>query len=98
MLFDFHTQQWTRLAEAALLNGDGLTWSKDAKSLYFQDLLGRNEAVYSARIDNRKIELAASFEALLRNGAVRVTLSGIGPDGRLIVAVDRGGSNALALP
>lgn len=97
MLFDTRTKQWARLAQGALVNGDGLSWSRDGKFLYFQDLLGANEAVYRVRIDSRKIQVAASFEALLRNGASRVALTGMGLNGEFIVDVNRGGSDIYAL-
>lgn len=97
MLFDVHTQRWAQLAEAVVLNGDGLTWSPDGQFLYFQDLLGKNEAIYRVRVDTRKIELATLVDPLLRNGASRVTLTGIAPEGTLILSVDRGGADIYAL-
>lgn len=97
MLYDFRTHHWRELAEATVLNGGGMSWSPDGKFLYFQDLLGKNEAVKRIRMDNRKIEVAGSFEVLLRNGVQRVAMTGLAPDGALIVDVDRGGSDIYSL-
>lgn len=97
MLFDTRTKEWSQLAQGSLVNGDGLAWSRDGKFLYFQDLLGKNEAVNRIRMDNRKIELAASFEGLLRNGVQRVAMTGLAPDGAFILDVDRGGADIYAL-
>jgi Tol biopolymer transport system component len=97
MLYDFRTQQWTQLAQATVLNDDAMIWSPDGKFLYVQDILGKNEAVNRIRIDNRKTEVVASFETLLRNGVQRVALSGFAPDGTFVVNVDRGGSDIYAL-
>lgn len=97
LLYDFRAQHWTQLAAPTVLNGNGITWSKDSKFLYFQDFLGKDEALYRVRLDNRKIEVVASFETLLRNGAQRVAFNGIAPDGSFTLSVERGGSDIYAL-
>jgi Tol biopolymer transport system component/DNA-binding winged helix-turn-helix (wHTH) protein len=96
MLLDLHTQKWTELADATLLNG-ALTWSKDGKDLYYQDLLGKNQPVYRIHLADRKREVVTTFETFLKGGVHRAALMGLTPDGSLIVRLDRGGADIYAL-
>jgi len=96
MLFDVRTRQWTPLAQATLLNG-GLAWAKDGNSLYYQDLLAAKEPVYHLRLSDRKREVLASFELLLRGGVQRIFFLGLAPDGSLVLSLDRNTADIYAL-
>jgi DNA-binding winged helix-turn-helix (wHTH) protein/Tol biopolymer transport system component len=97
MLFDLRTQQWTQLAEATLLNGGGMAWSKDGECLYYQDWLAANEPVYCLRLSDRKRELVTSFESFLRGGVHRVAFNGLAPDGSLILSLSRNNADIYSL-
>lgn len=97
MLYDFRTRHWAQLAEATVMNGDYMTWTTDSRCLYFQDILGKGEALNRVCMSDRKPQVAVSFEPLLRNGVQRAGFNGFAPDGAIIVSVDRGGSDIYAL-
>jgi Tol biopolymer transport system component/DNA-binding winged helix-turn-helix (wHTH) protein len=96
MLLDLRTQRWKELAEGTLLSG-ALKWSPDAKSLYFQDLLATNEAVYRVRLSDHKREQVASFEVFLRAGISRCGFVDLAPDGSLIAVLLRNHADIYAL-
>lgn len=97
MVYNFRTTRWSRLAGVTVMNGDGITWSSDSTCIYFQDILGKAEALNRVCMSDRAPQVAASFEPLLRNGVQRAAFNGFAPDGSLIVAVDRGGADIYAL-
>jgi Tol biopolymer transport system component/DNA-binding winged helix-turn-helix (wHTH) protein len=96
MVLDLHAQKWSELDKAKLLNG-ALTWSKDGKDLYYQDLLATAQPIYRIHIRNRKRELVATFETFLKGGIHRAGLIGMAPDGSLIARLDRGNSDIYFL-
>jgi Tol biopolymer transport system component/DNA-binding winged helix-turn-helix (wHTH) protein len=95
-LLDLRTQKWTDLAKAVFLNG-ALCWSKDGKELYYQDVLDTNQPIFKIRMRDRKREFVTNAEPFLRSGTQRMLLSGLAPDGSLIVKLDRGGADIYAL-
>lgn len=97
MVYDFRAMRWSRLADVTVLNGDALTWTPDSRCLYFQDILGKDEALNRVCMTDRTSQVVVSFESLLRNGVQRAAFNGFAPDGSVIVSVDRGGADIYAL-
>jgi Tol biopolymer transport system component/DNA-binding winged helix-turn-helix (wHTH) protein len=96
MVLDLHARKWSELDKATLLSG-ALTWSKDGKHLYYQDLLATDQPIYRIQIRNRKRELVTTFETFLKGGIHRAGLIGLAPDGSLIARLDRGNSDIYSL-
>lgn len=96
LVFDTRTQEWNEIAQGNLLNG-ALKWSRDGKYLYFQDLLGGNQAVYRVRLSNNRREEVVNFEAFIRAGLPRCALADIAPDGSLIATLLRNHADIYAL-
>ena len=95
MLFDFRSRQWSELAQGRLISG--LAWSRDGKSLYFQDLAEPNQPVYRLGLKDHKRQLVASFETLLHTGIQRCGFIGLTPEGALTLAVLRNHADIYAL-
>lgn len=96
MLFDLHTQKWTELSRATLLNST-MKWSSGGSFLYFQDLLAPNEPVYRIRIKNQQREEVMNFEPYIRAGVPRCALVGLAPDGSILASLLRNHSDVYAL-
>lgn len=56
-----------------------------------------NQPVYRLRLSDRKRELVATFETVLRSGIQRCGFLGLAPDGSLIAAVVRTNADIYAL-
>jgi Tol biopolymer transport system component/DNA-binding winged helix-turn-helix (wHTH) protein len=95
MLFDFRGHTWKEIAHGTLLTQ--LAWSRDAKCLYFQDLLDEGEPLYRVRVTDAKVERVMSFESMLQAGAIRCAFAGLTADGRPLVLVTRGGGDIYGL-
>jgi len=96
LLFDVRSQKWAELAQGTSIGGF-LCWSRDGAYLYFQDLLAPNEAVYRIRIRDRKLEVVASFESLIKSGVQRCAFMELAPDGSLVVTLLRNHADIYAL-
>jgi Tol biopolymer transport system component len=96
VLFDVATQSWTELAQGSSIAGF-LKWSKDGASLYYQDLLAPNEAVYRIRTKDHRREEIVNFGSLIREGASRCAFIDLAPNGSLVVSVLRNHADIYAL-
>jgi len=96
MLFSFHTQEWIQLARANLVFGLAW-WSKDSKSLFYQDLLAPGEPIYRLFVANHRQEIVATFDQFLRGSASRGAFLGLGPDESLLAVLSRNDSDIYAL-
>ncbi|HKW60899.1 MAG TPA: winged helix-turn-helix domain-containing protein [Candidatus Acidoferrum sp.] len=96
MLFDARSETWTELAQGTSITST-LRWSRDGAFLYFQDLLGPNEAVNRIRIRDRKREEVANFETFIRSGVPRCAFIDLAPDGSVVVALLRNHADIYAL-
>ena len=95
MLFNFQTRRWNVMAHGHLLSA--LTWSPDARYLYFEDILEPKEPIYRMRPSDSKPERWTDFDALLQSGAIRCQFAGLGPDGSVLAAINRGGNDVYEL-
>jgi Tol biopolymer transport system component/DNA-binding winged helix-turn-helix (wHTH) protein len=96
MLFDSTSGKWTELARARLLFGLPL-WSRDGRSLYYQDLLAPDQPVYRLHLDTNKEEVVIAFKDFLQGSAIRAALIGLAPDGSLLALLTRNDSDIYAL-
>jgi serine/threonine protein kinase len=96
MLFDFQTQKWAEIAGGGKLFVH-LESTRDAKYIYFQDLLQPGEPLYRVRAGASKPERVMSFESVLRTGVIRCAFAGLTADGSPIVVANRGGTDVYAL-
>jgi Tol biopolymer transport system component/predicted Ser/Thr protein kinase len=85
-LYDFHTQEWTRLY------GDGLadwpTWTRDGSAVYFWAVpRARSEetGVYRIHIRDGRLERVASAPDFARDGFWTPPYWGLAPDGSLLM-------------
>jgi Tol biopolymer transport system component/DNA-binding winged helix-turn-helix (wHTH) protein len=95
MLFDFKSHQWKEIAHGNSLSA--LTWSSNAKYLYFEDILGPHEPVYRIRPTGGQAERVIDFETVLGTGASRCQFIGFAPDGSVMAIVSRGSADIYAL-
>jgi DNA-binding winged helix-turn-helix (wHTH) protein/Tol biopolymer transport system component len=95
MLYDTRLQKWREIARGRLLNP--VRWSKDSRSLYYQDMLAEGLPAFRFSIAVNKPEPFADFETLLHAGYVRCQLLGFAPDGSLVVALRRNQVNVYRL-
>lgn len=94
-LFEFATQRWTELARGALLSSP--TWSRDSKSLYYQDLLAPEEPVYRFVMSTRQSEKVLDFSSLLHSGLLRCGFEGLAGDGSIMAVASRGEGDVYRL-
>jgi len=95
LLYDFLTEKWSDVAEGGLLGAP--FWTSGSSSLYFQDQLGSEQAIYRVNIANRQVEKVFSCGEILRGSPSHCIFSGLGLDGSLYVMVERGLTDIYAL-
>jgi Tol biopolymer transport system component len=93
-LLDLKTHQWSEVARGTLLSYP--VWSADSV-LYFQDILSPGEPVYRFQPGGSAPQRAYGFEDILESHGLRCAFLGFGPDGSLLVQVNRGGGDVYAL-
>jgi len=93
-LLDLRTHRWSEVAHGTLISFP--VWSADS-ILYFQDILAPGEPVYRFKNGASGPQRVYSFEDILQTGAMRCAFWGFGPDGSLLVQVNRGGGDIYAL-
>jgi DNA-binding winged helix-turn-helix (wHTH) protein/Tol biopolymer transport system component len=95
MLFDFDTRQWAQVAQGTLLTG--MSWSRDGKDLYFQDLIEVGQPVYRLCPSDHHRERVTGCEKLLQAEVFRCGLAGLAPDDSLLLQLRRGWADIYAL-
>ena len=78
LLFDTKTQKWTKLASGETLHNP--LWSRNAKTIYFQDLGATGQPIYRVRIATAQIERVAGSDALRRSDIIYSAFTGLTPD------------------
>ncbi|HUI52366.1 MAG TPA: winged helix-turn-helix domain-containing protein [Terriglobales bacterium] len=98
MLFDCSTQRWTELNA----KGGSMSWSRDARYIYFQDwsdpaqLLGNR--IVRLRLDSRKIENIVDLKSLGRlSTGTNMEWFGLAPDDSPLFARDISNTEIYAL-
>lgn len=93
-LWDTLEHKWRVIAHGEAL---GISvWSPDSRYLYFQDVLGKGEALLRFDIENGKVEQVADFSETLRSGVDRCAIFSIEPDGAPIIGFNRGAYDLFA--
>jgi Tol biopolymer transport system component/DNA-binding winged helix-turn-helix (wHTH) protein len=84
MLFDVRARKWTQLAAATVVHGT--FWSRDSRSLYYQDLFGsRKQPIYRIDIGTRHVTKVADISQFLRSDVRNYLFTGLAPDNSCIV-------------
>jgi Tol biopolymer transport system component len=89
-LFDFSQQRWSEIAHGNWISLP--VWSKDAKFLYYQDLLKSGEPLFRYRLSDATTEEVFNFESLLKTNSTRCLFIGLTPDGALLVRASGAGN------
>jgi Tol biopolymer transport system component/DNA-binding winged helix-turn-helix (wHTH) protein len=88
LLYDFETEKWMLLAGGGLL---GTTyWTADSSSIYFQDQLDHEQAIFSVNVATHQRKKIFNCEAILRGIPSHCVFSGVGRDRSLYVMVEGG--------
>jgi Tol biopolymer transport system component/DNA-binding winged helix-turn-helix (wHTH) protein len=96
MLFDVHARKWTQLA--ATITVHGVFWSKDSRSVYYQDAFGSlQQPIFRVDIVTRKIEKVADTSNFMRSDVRNYSLTGLAPDDSCIVRLTRANSDVYAV-
>ena len=97
MLLDFTTQKWSKwLTEPGNLSYP--TWSKDSRSLYYDNFLSDHSAAHRVKLGETKSELLYSLSDLRRlQTTLSGTWSGTAPDGSRLYVQDLSVQEVYAL-
>jgi Tol biopolymer transport system component len=94
-VFDFHFQQWKRLASAQYIRRH--EWDTNSRDLYFQDALTPSQTVFRVNVEDGKIEPVLDFTQLLQQGAARCSFEGRAADGSYLASVRNSVASIYAL-
>lgn len=94
-LFNPMSQKWSRAAQARQIAR--MEWSRDGRSLYFQDILDLAEAVFRLNPETLVNERVLDFTKPLQAGAVRCGFEGLAPDGSFLASIRRSTLDIYAL-
>jgi hypothetical protein len=83
MLFDTQVKKWTTVATGATLHNP--LWSRDRKTLYYQDLGALGQPVYRLNIESGEKQRIGGPESRLRPDSIYSALTGLTPDGSPIL-------------
>lgn len=92
---DVAGRRWKEIAHGHLLSG--LSWSKDGKYLYFEDILEPKEPVYRMRTGDAHPERWTDFDSVLQSGVARCQFTGLAPDGSVLAIAWRGSPEIYSL-
>lgn len=84
-LFDMQAEQWRPIVTGKLITR--YDWDRSGRTLYFQDLLDPQEAVFQFDVLTGNIRKVMDFRKLLQNGAVRCAYEAFAPDGSMLASV-----------
>ena len=85
LLFDRTTSRWTTLTAQGV--GDP-TWSRDSRSIYFQDFLATGKPIYRIAVPAGKPQLVATIDNLRPIAATDYRLIGLAPGDLPVVTAD----------
>jgi serine/threonine protein kinase/Tol biopolymer transport system component len=94
MLFDVNAQQWKQLAK---IDNGWPNWSRDAKYIYLDTLLGGEWFLCRVRVPDGKLEQIASLKAISRQFGNMTQWTGLAPDDSPLVARTAGTQEVYAL-
>ena len=82
-MFDNGKRTWETLASGATLHNP--LWSRDGKTLYFQDLGASGQPVYRLQIGSHGLQRLGGLNDILHTDSIYSALTGITPDDSPIV-------------
>jgi DNA-binding winged helix-turn-helix (wHTH) protein/Tol biopolymer transport system component len=82
-MFDNDKRRWETLSSGATLHNP--LWSRDGKTLYFQDLGASGQPVYRLQIDSHVLQRIGGLNDPLHTDSIYSALTGITPDDSPIV-------------
>jgi Tol biopolymer transport system component/predicted Ser/Thr protein kinase len=94
MLFDVSAQQWKQLAK---INNGWPNWSRDAKYIYLDTLLGGEWFLCRVRVPDGKLEQIASLKGISRQFGIMVDWTGLAPDDSPLLTRSSGTQEIYAL-
>jgi Tol biopolymer transport system component/DNA-binding winged helix-turn-helix (wHTH) protein len=87
-LWSVKLKRWEVIARGKAF-GFGV-WSPDGRYLYYQDLLGKGQALFRYEVQNRHAEAVADFSGYLKSGVSRCALAPeLAPDGSPVIVFNR---------
>jgi Tol biopolymer transport system component/DNA-binding winged helix-turn-helix (wHTH) protein len=78
MLFDIKLKKWTELAHGEILHNP--LWSREGKTVYFQDLGATGQPIYRVAIATRRVDRVVGSEAIRRADIMYSAFTGLTPD------------------
>jgi Tol biopolymer transport system component/DNA-binding winged helix-turn-helix (wHTH) protein len=87
-IFDPALKKWNEIQAGQDISG--VSWSRDSKYLYFQDMLEAGQPIYRLHASDWKREKFLSFETYLNGSLDRCVLETLAPDGSPIIGFERG--------
>lgn len=98
LIYDLSARKWSELVSDVGIYRDGVRWSPDSKSIFYQEIfLGEEEPVFRIDVATRKIEKVMSYSSLDRADAIGFSLTGLAPDGSPLASLIRSESDIYAL-
>jgi len=96
LVYDFKTRQWSELADDAA--GGLAFWSRDSKSIYYQQLYGdEKQPLFRVQIGSRKKERIVDSAQIPQSNLIGYILAGLAPDDTPIASLIRSNSDIYAL-
>ena len=93
-LYDVSKNTWTDVVSGTLING--LSWALDSESLYYQDVLEKDQPIYRLSIHDLRHDKVYDFHKELNSGYFRCVLYGVRSDGSLLVYLHRSNADLYA--
>lgn len=93
-LFDVRQKKWTDTVTGTLLSG--LSWASDSRSLYYQDVLEKDQPIYRVWLSGMRREKVYDFHKELKSGYFRCLLHAVKSDGSLLVYLSRSNADLYA--
>jgi Tol biopolymer transport system component len=98
MIYELASHKWSELISDPGIYRDGVRWSPDSKSIFYQELfLGEEEPVFRIDIATRRIDKLMSYSSLDRADVIGFSLTGLAPDGSPLASLILSNSDIFAL-
>jgi len=96
-LFDFKTQKWTTWFKEPAGSVSYPSWSKDSKSVYFDDMMTGEESIRQVKLGEDRPERVADVQGVDRYSTQFGYWMGMAPDGSFLFVQDRSTQEVYSL-